>query len=604
MRAVILAAGFGRRMMPLTANKHKCLLEIAGRPVLNRILVPLIKNGITDITIVTGYRAPELHDFMNEYYPHLNVQWIHNEKYETTNNIYSLSLALENIANEDIVLIECDLVFDPVVISTLLNSPYEATALLSRYEPGMDGTVVSLSGDVITAIHPPHLQGYDFSFSDKYKTMNMYKFSAKFVDESLARLTSFYAKTINDNCYYELVMGVMIYMQSSEIHGVVVDTKLWSEIDDPVDVQVTEFKFNPSQRLSTLANTHGAYWNYSIEDFCYVQNAYFPSEGMNSMLRHHLPLLMKSYGSSQDNIDLKMSYFLECNKEKIVTLNGSSQVFPFLKEYLRGKSILIPEPTFGEYTRTFSDAAIYDDKVGINKKQLELLSEDNDVIVFVNPNNPTGSLVETSYIIEQVQRHKDKFFIVDESFIDFSEELSVIPWLENNADCKNLFVIKSLGKSLGVPGLRLGFIYSNDNLLTTQIRNSLPIWNINSIAEYFLELLLKNRRNLEQSFTLVKRARQRMEEELRSLPLIAEVFPSQANFVLTRLNPEFCPRQGLDNALLESSGIYVKDVSSKFKSDSLYFRFAVRRMESNDTLIRALKELSRRVPISPNARKG
>lgn len=592
MRAVILAAGLGRRMMPLTADNHKALLKIAERPVLARIVDALAANNITDLTIVSGYHAAKLQDFMQEHYPQHKVQWIHNDKYETTNNIYSLALALEQIANEDIILIECDLVFDPSIISVLLANPHEATALVSKYESGMDGTVVSLSNDVITAIHPPHLQGEDFSFSNKFKTLNIYKFSRRFLDQSLRQLTSFYAKSVTDNCYYELVLGVMIYMQSSQVHASIVDTSLWAEIDDPVDVLVTEFKFNPAQRLSTLQSTHGAYWNYPIEDFCYVHNAYFPTEGMISMLRHDLPLLLKSFGSSQVNLERKLSYFLECDQNKIVSLNGASQIFPWLREQFADKKILIPKPTFGEYIRNFPQAAQYEDMVGVDCNQLNGMLPAADVIVFVNPNNPTGSVLKTTYLEELIGKHPDKVFLIDESFIDFSDQPSIITYLQKHPDCRNVLVLKSLGKTLGVPGLRTGFLYSNDELLLDKVRRWLPIWNMNSLAEYFLELLLKNRKNLVEFFALVKMARLALETNLRKIPFIEEVFPSQANFLLARVQPGLCPPEGLAQNLLQKNNIYVKDVSSWFPSKSQYFRFAVRKAEQNEVLVRALSELS------------
>ncbi len=591
MRAVILAAGYGKRMMPLTANTHKSLLKIAGRTVLARIVDALLANDITDLTIVTGYHADEIRQYMEQNYKTINVQWVHNPDYQTTNNIYSLALALEAISNDDVILIECDLVFDPMIINKLLQCPYDATALLSLYEPGMDGTVVSLSHDVITAIHPPHLQGGGFVIYDKFKTLNIYKFSKRFVDESLRKLLVFYAKSINNNCYYELVLGVMIYMQSNQIHGLVVETNLWSEIDDPVDVQTTEFKFNSAERLAMLDSTHGAYWNYPIEDFCYVQNCYFPNEGMFSMMRHHLPLLMKSFGASQDVVDRKMSFFLECEEQKVTTLNGSSQIFPYMREWFAQKKVLIPQPTFGEYTRNFPHASAYEDKVGFDTAKIQSLIVEHDVVVFVNPNNPTGSILQTDFIEEQICNNPDKFFIVDESFIDFSDQPSIFGFLEREPLRKNVLLLKSLGKSLGVPGLRMGYAFSNDILLMAKLRQELPIWNMNSMAEYFLELLLKNRRTLNDSFGLVKRARVQLEQKLRAIPLIAEVYPSEANFVLVRINQNLAPSEGLANSLLARNNIYIKDLSSKF-SEPGFFRIAVRRVEANDILVRALSEIS------------
>lgn len=123
MRGIILAAGFGKRMMPLTKDTHKSLVKIAGRTVLGRIVEALEINDITDLTIVTGYHAQELQDYLNKNYPQLNVQWVHNADYQTTNNIHSLALALEHMPSDDAILVECDLVFDLRSLNNCASRP-------------------------------------------------------------------------------------------------------------------------------------------------------------------------------------------------------------------------------------------------------------------------------------------------------------------------------------------------------------------------------------------------------------------------------------------------------------------------------------------------
>src|SRR6185369_14518259 len=176
----------------------------------------------------------------------------------------------------------------------------------------------------------------------------------------------------------------------------------------------------------------------------------------------------------------------------------------------------------------------------------------------------------------------------DESFIDFSEQQSVIDYLKSNPGAGNIMLLKSLGKSLGVPGLRLGYIFSNDEAMLRQIRDWLPIWNINSVSEYFLELLLKNRKYLDASFGLVKRDRLSMAEKLAQVPFVEKVFPSQANFLLCRLKKSASPTNWLAERLLEEHNIYVKDVSSKMADGCGYYRFAVRKAEHNELLLKAL----------------
>ena len=220
--ALILAAGFGNRMKPLTNNKHKTLLEVSDEPILERIINSLVENKINKIFIVTGYRDKELKDFINQNFPQLEVSYIHNERYRETNNIYSLALALEKLEiNKNLILIESDLIYKKNVLTKLLESPYSNAALISKYTTGMDGTVVSVRDNFITGVYPPYLHSDEFDFSDKYKTLNIYKFDVDFCNGDFRKFITFYSSMIDESCYYELILGIVIYM--NRVTGAAVD---------------------------------------------------------------------------------------------------------------------------------------------------------------------------------------------------------------------------------------------------------------------------------------------------------------------------------------------------------------------------------------------
>ena len=225
MQALILAAGFGRRMRPLTDNRHKTLLPISGGTIIDRIVEGLEARSVTPITIVTGYRDDELKGHLAERFPSLDIRYVHNAVYETTNNIHSMALAFEEMEfDDDVVLIESDLIYEPRILDRLLNSTHDNVALVDRYRAGMDGTVVTVGeSGLISQVIPPALQSSDFSFADKYKTLNIYRFSASFCRNSLQKLLTYYARTFDDNCYYELILGILIYMQQAQIHAEIVD---------------------------------------------------------------------------------------------------------------------------------------------------------------------------------------------------------------------------------------------------------------------------------------------------------------------------------------------------------------------------------------------
>lgn len=136
MKAVILAAGVASRLRPLTENTPKCLLKVNGKTLLERTLDNLIENGITDFLIVTGYLQNMIIDFVTANYPNINVKFIENKDYSTTNNIYSLYLAEEFAKGEDFILSDSDILFSKDIISALLTNNNPDVLAMNRHELG------------------------------------------------------------------------------------------------------------------------------------------------------------------------------------------------------------------------------------------------------------------------------------------------------------------------------------------------------------------------------------------------------------------------------------------------------------------------------------
>ena len=590
MRAVILAAGIGRRMRPLSDERHKTLLEVGGRAVMGRIIDGLQANGITQVCIVTGYRAAEVEEYVTREFGDLQFTFIRNETYATTNNIYSMALALENIEpDEDIILIESDLIYEPAVLSRLLKSEHENVALVDRYRIGMDGTVVSVADSrVITQVIPTSLQDERFDFSDKFKTLNIYKFSAEFCRTTFRKLLTYYARIIDDNCYYELILGILIYMQQVQIHAEILDGELWAEIDDPNDLRGADFAFTPASRREYLESSWGGYWSTPVVDFAFIRNMYFPTSSMMSQLRASFPDLITNYGSSQAILDLKLAYFLRCRPDHVHVLNGASQFSPILRRWFPADRVLIPDPTFGEYRRIFPGARTYRDAGTIEVGELASKAADADLVVIVNPNNPTGTTLATEDIKRVVTRLPDKLVLVDESFIEFSGQPSLIPWAEA-AGVGNLVVLKSLSKYLGVPGLRLGYVFTVNRQLGSRILDELPVWNLNSVAEHLLEIILKYRGDLDASIQQTVLDRESFAAKLAALDVVERVYPSGANFLLLALSITADSARRLADELLQEENLYIKDVSSKLDDGRVHWRVAVRTPGANEQLCAALR---------------
>jgi histidinol-phosphate/aromatic aminotransferase/cobyric acid decarboxylase-like protein/choline kinase len=592
VQAVILTAGRGRRMEPLSSTCHKALLEIGGITILGRALDSLVKAGVTPITVVTGYRADDISQFISTRYPEVRVRYVHNEDYETTNNIVSLALALESLTyEEDVILIECDLLFEPHLITDLITHPGANVALVDQYRTGMDGTVVSIENGYVSQVFPTASQGVDFQYGNKFKTLNIYRFDRMYCHRTLRPMLSAYANNVDANCYYELVLGMLANVPAHRIAAHVVQGSDWAEVDDPNDLGVARFSFEPRERAGLLDRSFGGHWSYDVLDFSLPRNAFFPPAAMHAALSHALPDVITGYGSRQEILNEKASLFIGCDASRVLLLNGASQAYPMLKHLYHGRRAAIPDPTFGEYPRCLPQAVSYQDALAADPGQLEPIARDTDLLVVVNPNNPSGVTAPTRELYELAARTPHTIFLIDESFLMFSGQPSLIGLLEAQP-LRNVVVLTSLGKALGVPGLRLGYLYTADEDLLQAFREFMPIWGVNALAEYFLELAIKFRTDLAQSIALTVAERSRLQLALSELSLVRQVDNSGGNFLLVHLKGEDSGiATRVRQELLASSRIEVKDISGKYPDRRPRLRLAIRTRPDNDRLLQALKEL-------------
>lgn len=597
MQAVILAAGRGNRMRPLTDETHKTLLPIDGAPLIDRLLNDLAAVGIRRVLVVTGYHAAAVETHLRARFGHLELRFVHNAQYLTTNNIVSLALAFEHLAlDEDLLLIEADLICDRAAIQRLLDAPAPDAALLDEWRSGMDGTVVTISEGVITSVIPSHLQGAAFDFSGKYKTLNVYKFSAEFCRTVFAGLLRYYAQTVDGSVYYELILGMLIYLRQARIHAVLMEPgERWAEIDDPNDLAVARYTFQEHERRALLETTSGGWWAHDVLDFCFLRNMYWPTPAMLSELRRDLPQLLHNYGSTQAVLDRKLQWWLLCQEGRATTLAGLSQVYPWLSQRLVGKRVLIPSPTFGEYPRAFPQHETYPDNFKIDLNELATRLPNTDVCVIVSPNNPTGTEVNTAALHALIARHPQVLFLVDESFQGFSTQPSLLMWLEREP-LSNVMILVSLSKTLGIPGARLGYVYTCNEQWQAELRRAMPIWNLSSLAERMLEIGLKHRPALEQALHDTRRDRAQFAAALRRLAHIEQVIEGGANFVLAAVRRSYLPPAGLVEHLLAQHRIMTKDVTSRLPAEltkgNTWLRLAVRLPSENRQLVAALAELS------------
>ena len=606
MQAIILAAGMGKRLKSYTKDATKCMVKVNGKTLIEYTIEALTANKIERLVVVVGYKGALLKDFIASKFNAENsngmkIDYIENPVYDTTNNIYSLFLAGSEMAKDDTILLESDLIFKPEILKSLIASPDKNLAVVSPFEAWMDGTCTLLDENrCITGM----LDKVRFNWADTehyYKTVNIYKFSKEFSQNYYLPFLDAYQKSFGKNEYYEQVLKVISFLSSSSLKGLVVSGSDWYEIDDPADLAIAEDRFKTGiEKLRSLEKRYGGYWRFpQMKDFCYLVNPYFPPEKLVSEMKANFEVLLTEYPSGAAQQSLLASKIFNVMPEHIVVGNGAAELISSLAKYVEGK-VAIPFPTFNEYPERFTQAEVV--PVPTDRETFVYSADDilktvrqtgAKTVLLINPDNPTGNFLKKDEVLRLCEELKkdNVTLIFDESFIDFAAKAIRYTLLDEEilSAYPNLIVVKSISKSYGVPGLRLGVLASSDATYISRIRKTNAIWNINSFGEYFLQIYDKYNKTYAAACDAIAEERSRFIKRLSEIEGIT-VFPSEANYVLCCLNG--IKAGELTVSLLEKYNIFIKDLSSKkgFESGG-YIRLAVRNKEDNDVLIAALKDI-------------
>lgn len=600
MQAIILAAGMGKRLKELTSNATKCMVEVNGETMIHKTLGHLDKLGLNQIIFVVGYEGQKLMDYINSLAVKTPVKYIDNSIYYKTNNIYSLYLAKEELLQDDTLLLESDLVYEESVIRKLVDNPYPSLTLVDKFESWMDGTCVTLDEeDNITSFI--NKKDFDFTQTDKYyKTVNLYKFSKEFSQKHYVPFLEAYCTALGHNEYYEQVLKVITFLDNPEIKAVRLNGEKWYEIDDVQDLNIAESIFSSkTEKLEKMQQRFGGYWRYpKLLDFCYLVNPYFPSPKLISEIKSNFETLLCQYPSGMGINSLIAAKDFGLRQEQIVVGNGAAELIKSLMEHFTGK-LGIPFPTFQEYPNRKSPEMIVpyfveDDNFTYTADDLMAYYEHKDIqaLAIVNPDNPSGQYISKTDLLRLAlwAGKRELRLIIDESFVDFADTKEDASLLHQDIlnTYPNLIVVKSISKSYGVPGLRLGILASGDVSLIADMKKDVAIWNINSFGEFFLQIYEKYEKDYKAALAKFKTVRQSFLTELSKLDGL-RVIPSQANYVLCEVTADMSSRELAEN-LLEDN-ILIKDLSNKkgFHGRN-YIRLAVRDEIDNQKLTEALKK--------------
>lgn len=599
MQIIILAAGMGKRLGQKTKNHTKSMVKILGKTFLEHSLDKITKFNISRIIIVIGYCGNEIRKIIGNQYNNIPVFYVENKDYETTNNIYSLFLTKNYLQQEDTLLIESDLIYEESIIQKLLDTPFPNIAVVDKYKSYMDGTVVKINNqdEIIDIISKKHFVYTEIDLY--YKTVNIYKLSKEFLKTEYIPFLEAYCSVMGKNSYYEDVIKVLLSLEKNSLKVLKLNGEKWYEVDDLQDYDIAETLFLENEKsLKKYYSLYGGYWRFDkLKDFCYLVNPYFPSKRLMEEMKYNFEKLISNYPSGQSVHKILASNLFHISKDYLLVGNGAAELINvLLGEITENVGIILP--TFGEYFNKLHSANICfftpnNPDFSYDLNDLLMYSEKVNTLVLINPNNPNGCFIHKRDILFLLNRlkQKNKQLILDESFIDFvnDDEDNTLLLDEILMEYRNLIIIKSISKSYGVPGLRLGILVTSNTDLLQKLYKKISVWNLNSFGEFFLQILSKYKSEYKDSCLKVINDREFFFKGLQKIKYLRPI-ESKANYILCEVlnrlkSSDLCQK-------LLSKGFLVKDCfGKKGMEDKQYVRIAVKTEKDNNDLLIALENL-------------
>ena len=597
----------GRRLGELTKENTKCMVPVNGVTLIDRLLGQLSGLKLNRVVIVVGYQGQKLIDFIgNRYDDKLKIEFTENPIYDKTNNIYSLSMVKDKLQEDDTLLIESDLIFSDRFFPMILENPYPNLALVAKYESWMDGTMVRLDEEqhIVNFISK---EAFDYSDVDSYyKTVNIYKFSKDFLQHKYVPFLDAYTKAVGNNEYYENVLRIISLLNSHNMKALPVGNEKWYEIDDKQDLDIAEALFaDDKDVIRKYYGRYGGFWRFpQMLDYCYLVNPYFPSKRMKDELRSNFDTLLTEYPSGMKVNTLIASKSFGVSEQYIVPGNGAAELIKVLMEgETKGKTGFI-RPTFEEYPNRFDKSlqvtyTPQNEDYRYTADDLMNYFGDKDIktLMLINPDNPSGNFIPKADILRLAKWSEERNIrlVVDESFVDFSVDYKNNSLLSDEIleAYPHMAVMKSISKSFGVPGLRLGILCSADKELIARIKKEVSIWNLNSFAEFFMQIYNKHEKDYLKACDKFLAERNDFEKGLRTIPYL-RVMPSQANYFLCEVLPPYTATEIVVYTLRQHN-ILTRDCSLKpgLDPNKQYMRIAVRNHEDNTKLVEALKQFKK-----------
>ena len=353
------------------------------------------------------------------------------------------------------------------------------------------------------------------------------------------------------------------------------------------------------QLYEKLITTHGGYWRYDFVDHAYLYNLYFPPQRFFDLLKSKIHELVQNYPVAQGVLANWVGTFIDQPPERIVVGNGAAELIKIISGRLASK-LIVPVPSFNEYANAAPEGSVVEFaldhpsfQLDIDKFAAEALRCKADIAVVVSPNNPTSMLVPKADLIRLVTKlaQHECMLIVDESFIDFATNSDQQTLEKDLALYPNLTILKSMSKAYGICGLRVGYMLTANTDFAEKVRAGIPIWNLNSFAETFLEMVPGYLEEFELSCAKVRKDRDQFYQDLCSIQGMV-VYKPDANYIFCRL-PDHAPSgPQVARKLFVEHKIFIKHCDGKNMPESdRYVRIASRTSVENSNIYVVINNL-------------
>ncbi|MFG3204971.1 aminotransferase class I/II-fold pyridoxal phosphate-dependent enzyme [Streptomyces sp. NPDC048192] len=350
-------------------------------------------------------------------------------------------------------------------------------------------------------------------------------------------------------------------------------------------------------------------------DFCIPCNPYFPTPAMYEELAARLREIVTYYPSDAGTIAGELCSMLRLPPSCVAMGNGSTELITWIDHLLVRESLAVPVPTFGRWTDQPMETGKRVDMFPLQEASgfaLDLAQyaafihkRGTRAAVICNPNNPDGGYLRKQQVVQFLDAMADlDLVVVDESFLEFADAEAEPSVVQEALLRPNVIVLRSLGKNLGLHGIRFGYLVANP-ALAGRIRSMLPKWNLNSFAEHLVFMLKEHGAEYAQSLTQIRRDRLEMASHLSALPGLT-VYPSQGNFLFVRL-PVGAEGTVVRDRMLTEHRILVRECGNKIGSSSRFLRLVVRPQVDVRRLVSGLEQVlygSRRGAAVPELGTG